>query len=1203
LFLLRDINTNGVPDWGTEQVGSSTSPNEEEEILINNPADGKYWVFVHGWSIPASPSLFDCYIEVVYGNDINVSDVPMGPFSAGDPVYFNATYNLPPIAGEHRGVIRVGVTNLSSSITIPFYAELESEPPMISNPMPSEGQWVNSSQPMISSQYVDAGSGINTSGVYIYIDGTEHTDNATINFDSVSIIPPFNLSDGSHIVNLTVFDMFGNHNFTSWQFFVDTINPIAVAGDNQTAFEDELLTFNGSLSSDENELYNLTWDFGDGYLGYGTFPTHAYTQTQTYTVTLIVRDVANNSASETLFVFIYNVAPTADSGSDQSLNEGESGYFDAGFSYDTPSDIPTLNYTWYFNGGPILYGMNVSHSFSDDGVYLVTLVVEDDDKDTDSDTLNVTVSNVVPTADAQGPYFGDEGSPVFFSGSAWDPGNDTFTYSWDFDDSDGITYTDAAGSSPNWTWFDEYSGTVYLQVEDDDGGLDFDTAIVTIGNVPPIADTGGPYNGDEGSTINISGSVSDPGQDVFTFEWDLDFDGEYDDAMGDNPSWIWYDDGVYNISLKVTDDDGGTDVENTTVTISNVPPTAFAGGPYFGIEGTQVMFSGSADDPGNDTFLFEWDFDDSDGVTYEDAQGTNVTWTWFDDFSGTIYLRVTDDDGDFGYDTASIAITNSEPEAEAAGPYSTPEGGDLMLSGSATDLGADTFTYEWDLDGDGEYDDAVGPNPTWIWYDDGIYLIRLKVTDDDGDVGYDTSSVSVVNVAPSVDAGVIYYQDEGVQLDFNINVTDPGIYDTFTYLWDFGDGRYSVQKNPGHVYADDGTYTVTLTVTDDNNGVGSDSVIAIIYNTPPEIEDIPSEISAREDKQFTLKINATDAEGDIITFIDNSPLFEIHEESGLIQFTPTNDDVGEYYVTITASDEDGGFSTIVILLKIINENDPPYLDYIGPLSAYEDTLFTFTVSANDIDFDDVLTFSDDTDLFEINWQTGLISFTPTNDDVGARFVFITATDSEGATDQERVLFTVLDTNDPPVISNIPIQYAVVGERYTYTIEALDIDDSQLTFSDDSAIFDIDSESGMISFIPQKGDEGIHTIKITVIDNRGGQDEKTMTLEIAGIPDSEEDGFEEFVWILLVILIVVIAIVLLFLITRKKEGEEDKEVRPMEDKEEKGQKPPPPPPPPDLEKGEPPSDPKLNSPPPPVPEGKKEVVPSEQKEDQSPEASN
>ena len=197
-------------------------------------------------------------------------------------------------------------------------------------------------------------------------------------------------------------------------------------------------------------------------------------------------------------------------------------------------------------------------------------------------------------------------------------------------------------------------------------------------------------------------------------------------------------------------------------------------------------------------------------------------------------------------------------------------------------------------------------------------------------------------------------------------------------------------------------------------------------------------------------------------------------------------------------------------------------------------------------------------------------------------MFITVIDSHGGQDQERVLFTVHDTNDPPVMVDIPVQYADVGERYSFTIQAFDIDDSQLTFSDDSTVFNIDPESGMISFVPQKGDEGVYSIRISVVDDRGGQDEKTMTLEIQGIPDSEEDGFDGLVWILLLILIVAIAIILLFLITRRKEDEEEKDVKSTVDEGEKGQEPPPPPPP-DLEKEVPPSDQKMNPPPPPPPD--------------------
>ncbi|UCE37531.1 MAG: PKD domain-containing protein [Thermoplasmata archaeon] len=1225
LFLLRDINTNGIPNWGSEQVASSTSPNEEEEILLNLPADGRYWVFVHGWSVPSNPSPFDCFIEVVYGDDIVTTDVPSGPFNANEAVNFNASYNLPPNAGEFRGVVLVGVTNMSASIEVPFIVRLESEIPLISGFVPEPDSWVNSTQPTIGAQYYDSGSGVDTSRVYIFLDGINQTVNATKNPDSITLVPSYSLSEGFHTVYLIVTDMFGNENYTAWIFYVDSIDPIAVAGDDKSSFEDEIVYFDGSASSDEKELRNLTWDFGDGFLGYGTYPDHVFTEAGTYTVTLIARDIANNTGTDTLFVFVDNVAPVANAGIDQIVDEGEMTYFNGSDSYDTPSDMSTLIYTWYFEDSTVLLGINVSHSFSDNGNYAVTLVVEDNNGFTDSDTIFVTVNNVAPIADANGPYSGTEGVGVIFTGSATDPGEDTFTYDWDFDDSDGITYLDATSPNPTWTWSDEFSGMIYLRVTDDDGDIGFDSASVTITNTAPVADCGGPYSGYEGTAIALSGSASDPGADSLTYEWDLDNDGLFDDATGQNPEWTWYDNGVFTISLRVsdsdggedsdkeivtinnvaptadaggpysedegsvvsftgvasdpgsldtftyywdfgdgesssqqnpthvysddgiyiatltvTDDDGGTNSNNTFVMINNVAPTAYAQGPYSGDEGAPVSFFSSATDPGTDTFTYEWDFDDSDGVTYSDATGPNPTWTWPDDFSGTIYLRVIDDDGGIDIDNTTVTINNIAPIPDPGGPYSGYEGTSLDFSASALDPGSDTFTYKWDMDNDGQYDDADGQSPSWTWYDNGAFLVSLKITDDDGDFGIDTTLVTIINVAPSADAGVIYYEGEGTAIFFKGNYSDPGISDSHTFLWDFGDGTISTEQNPTHVYADDDVYTVVLSVTDDDGGMGTDSVFAIIFNSAPIPEKSNIDATAKEGHLFTLKINATDAVGDKITFTDNTDMFDIDPTSGVIQFIPTNEDVGLNAVTVEINDDDKGTSTVILLLRITNENDPPTLEQIGSLIAYEDSEFSYTVLASDVDSDDTLTFSEDTELFEIDSETGIITFTPTNDQVGIEVITITVTDSQGAIDSETLTFTVLNTNDPPVLSSIPNQFAEVGKQFTYTVSATDDDDAVLIFSDNSDLFVIDTVTGTISFTPRKGDEGVHRITITVIDGQGEQDSQVVTFEIEGGPEPDD----EIEWLSIILLILVIVLFIFLLLhtfwqreEEKKEGEE------------------------------------------------------------------
>jgi PKD repeat protein len=1116
------------------------------------------------------------------------------------------------------------------------------------------------------------------------------------------------IAEGLHTVYVVVSDKQNNQNSTSWQFYVDSSAPVADAGYDHAADEDENVAFDGSASSDENGLFNYTWDLGNGDAVYGVNPVYSYDNLGTYIVTLTVRDIANNSATDTITVYINNLAPDADAGDDQSVSEGDTVFFNGSESTDTASDASSLLYTWYFPDGSVRFGITVDHVFTDDGNYTVTLVVQDDNGYSDSDSIEVQVINMAPTASIGGPYFAGEGDTVSLWGSATDPGDDMLTFEWDFDDSDGITYTDASGENPSWVWMDDWSGTVYLRVTDDDGGQDTDSTVVTVFNIAPTAGAGGPYSGDEGMPISLGGMGDDPGDDVLTFEWDLNNDGLYNDATGKSPLWTWSDDGVFTIGLRVTDDDGGSHTNSTmvtiynvapqpdaggpysgdegdliqfsgsaydpgsddaltylwdfgdgtgssmqnsshtypddgvyvvsltvtdedgtsgsvflTVSISNVAPQASAGGPYTGTEGGTVVLAGSAADPGTDTFTYAWDFDDSDGVSYQDATGANPSWIWADDFSGAVYLQVTDDDGGVGTSSATVTINNVDPTANAGGPYEDyeeimisfygtvtdpgsldtfayewdfgdgdtslvqnpthayaddgiytvtftawdddgawhthftsatvnnaapaadaggpyveDEGKTFDLVASAADAAADILNFEWDLDGDGFYDDAQGQNPEVTFTDDGVFIVGLRVTDDDGGVGQDTITVTINNVAPKAFANGPYSANEGAVIFFNATYSDPGA-DTVTYLWDFGDGSSSTQKDPAHVYSDNGIYTVILMVTDDEGGTGHDTEMAIINNIPPEFEDVEGVQEALEDQTFTLRIAASDAPGDTVTFTDSSDLFEIDAVTGLISFTPSNGDEGIKQVTITATDDDGASATMNLFIEITGLNDPPQLSQIGPQIATEDSSFTLTVSATDIDSEDTLTYSDDTSLFDIEASTGVISFTPANSAVGVHTITITVTDSMGAEDSESFLLSVLNTNDPPELTEPADQQATVGEPFSFTATASDIDDANLIFSDDSDLFVIDPVTGVISFTPEKDDAGAHTVTITVTDGQGTSDSQSFTLEITGVKEKEE-GPDWMSVALLILLIILIVLLLLYLLMHRRKEEPELE---------------------------------------------------------------
>jgi hypothetical protein len=94
-------------------------------------------------------------------------------------------------------------------------------------------------------------------------------------------------------------------------------------------------------------------------------------------------------------------------------------------------------------------------------------------------------------------------------------------------------------------------------------------------NVPanrkPVADAGGPYSGTAGQSVTVDGSASsdpDAGDSIAEYEWDLDGDGQYDDAYIAKPQWTWNSAGTKTAALRVTDTHGATDIDQATVTVA-----------------------------------------------------------------------------------------------------------------------------------------------------------------------------------------------------------------------------------------------------------------------------------------------------------------------------------------------------------------------------------------------------------------------------------------------------------------------------------------------------------------------------------------------------------------------------------------------------------------------------------------------------------
>ena len=444
----------------------------------------------------------------------------------------------------------------------------------------------------------------------------------------------------------------------------------------------------------------------------------------------------------------------------------------------------------------------------------------------ESKRCDLDVPVAPPVADAGGPYSGSEGSPVIFDGSG---SLYASTYAWTFGDGGN-----GSGVSPSHTYIDEGSYSVNLTVQNSVGS-DNDGTTANISNVAPTATAGSNKTTlNEGESVSFTGSATDPGvNDVLSYSWNF---GDGGSSGSQNPTHLFADDGNFNVVLSVNDGDGGIGTDNIGITVNNIPPQNVDAGSNMTVnEGTTVLFSGSATDPGDDVLTYQWNF--GDGST---GFGQNASHAYGDNGIYTVTLTVNDGDGGENFDQITVTVNNVAPTANAGGPYQgvlvdTP----VQFSGSATDPGSDdVLTYKWDLDDDGQYDDHTGKNPTKTYSSVGTYNISLEVTDDDGGRDTDDAAVQVIaGIAVTIDSrpsGILVKVDgqdyttpetfywapsssHNVEASLNHYVRE-GVRQRFVY-WSDGGSRIHSITTPGSPATYTAHYAKQYRLIIDKNGV------------------------------------------------------------------------------------------------------------------------------------------------------------------------------------------------------------------------------------------------------------------------------------------------------------------------------------------------------------------------------------------------
>ena len=598
--------------------------------------------------------------------------------------------------------------------------------------------------------------------------------------------------------------------------------------------------------------------------------------------------------------------------------------------------------------------------------FSVNVQLRDDDTGADVDSAELTVNNVAPSQPnlfrLEGPINEGEATRVLLSFR--DPGildSHTIEIDWG-DDTEAETIDVPSGGSRIFLLFHVYSddiptaspsdvNQVQVTITDDDGGQSTAVLPILVSNVAPTIDTlsiTSPI--DEGQFATLTGTFSDPGtQD--TFELDIDWDGDltFDQTvevhggefqvarqfLDDNPSGTLID--TFDVNVRLRDDDTGVDTGSVSLTVSDVSPFNIQIEPVDRIDENGIAtIEVSFEDPGSlDTHFARINWGDgSDLETIEIDRGERflvATHQYLDDDptgtpSDSFLIRVGIINDDLGRNraTAEVLVRNVDPLLTVTVDQTVDEGALLDLTGgrlgSFVDVGTrdtHTSTVNW---GDGTATETVTVNQgngsgtldaSHRYADNGVYTVRVSLSDDDSGLVTRTFQIQVNNVAPTLilndlvleinegdtldlpDLGT--FSDPGFGNPFNLNDPTNGgeVEEFFEYTIDWGDGSptdtfslhgttefgsvvdgslgqdttgildLAVEEARRHRYLDndeDNHYTIKVTLSDDDGGSDTEEIDVKVNNINPVLETI-----AQED---ATDVNTKGETSLIITFSD-----------------------------------------------------------------------------------------------------------------------------------------------------------------------------------------------------------------------------------------------------------------------------------------------------------------------------------------------
>jgi PKD repeat protein len=447
----------------------------------------------------------------------------------------------------------------------------------------------------------------------------------------------------------------------------------------------------------------------------------------------------------------------------------------------------------------------------------------------------------------------------------------------------------------------------------------------------------------DGTTrLNLGASFADPDADL----WNVTVD--YGDGSGPVPvAWnagkgfnldhTYLREGNYTVTVTVDDGKGGVATGTVGVAIQDLTAPLVLGVVMVPTvhenESTELsLLLGS--DPDSNRYTYRWE---GSGT----AAGAKFHFLAPDNGTYTVRLTVTDPSGNASSVDVPVVVHNVNPTASGFwGATLLNEGGTLSVALSGADDASPVdllagLTYSFDLDGDGVFEITGGSSSTasHVFNDNGLHLVRARVTDKDGGYSEYEKWVTVLNVAP-VASGLSHSGnvDEGGTVSFSLNgVSDPSSADItagLTYDFDLdGDGVFelsSASANASRLYSNSGTYLVRARVTDKDGGSTEYQSVVTVRNVAPVSSGLSGPSSANEGQALSFSLGlATDpsaadtAAGFTYSFdFDGDGVFEFSGPSATQNHL--FDDNGVYTVRARVTDQDGGYTEYSAVVTVHN---------------------------------------------------------------------------------------------------------------------------------------------------------------------------------------------------------------------------------------------------------------------------------------------